>query len=173
MKINSTKLLFLYRSILFKKIKFTTNNKKIENIVNALNIKEKKERIKYVYKEGIKVVNNYYSKDLCKFKNGRCIVQRNNPNNKHVNGCCIICPIVTNKGCPSENLSCKLIYCKTALQNMKTLKFNDIKILKCLPITSRLILRADFFLTKEEIIDDIDKGILIWIFRVIKRKIKN
>ncbi len=171
MKIKNTKLLFLYRSPLFKNIYFTTDKKELNTIVTALNIKTQKERIEYIYEEGLKVIKKYYSKDLCQFINGRCIVQRNDPTNKHVNGCCLRCPICGSKGCPSENIACKLIYCKTALNNMKTLKYKDIKILKCLPITKRLILQANFFITKEEIIDDMDKGIIVWIFRVIKRKL--
>ena len=140
MLINITKLLFLYRSILFKKTRFTTNNKELTKIVKALNIKKQKERITYVYDEAIKEVNKYYSKDLCQFIGNKCIAQRKN-NSNHVDGCCYRCPINTTTGCPTASLNCKLIYCKTAIKNMKKLKFSDIKILKCLSPIQRLILR--------------------------------
>ena len=172
MEIKSTKLLFLYRSILFKKISFTTDKKELKTIVNALNIKKQNERNKYVYEEAIRVLNKYYQKDLCQFIDGRCIVQRKDPTNTRVNGCCFRCPIVTDKGCPSENIACKLIYCKTSLKNFKLLKFNNIKILKCLPITKRFIILGDFFITKEEVIDDINHSIIVWLWRVFIRKIK-
>ena len=164
--INNTKLLFLYRSILFKNIYFKTNNKKLNNIVKALNTKNKKERIAYVYEEAIKEINTYYSKDLCQFINGKCIVQRTT-NSNHINGCCFKCPIVTNKGCPSSNFACKLIYCKTAIGNMKKINFNDVTILKCLSIPQRLVILSDFFVKKEEIIEDANKGLIITILKKI------
>ena len=41
MELKNTKLLFLYRSILFKFIKFETKDKNLKPIVKALNIKNK------------------------------------------------------------------------------------------------------------------------------------
>ena len=80
--INNTKLLFLYRLSIFKLFTFKTNNEELKTIVKALNIKKRKNRIKYVYEEAIKVINNYYYMDLCKFKDNKCIVQRKNKSNK-------------------------------------------------------------------------------------------
>ena len=158
--INNTKLLFLY-----------TNNKNIKNITNALNIKNKKERITYVYEEAIKEINNYYREDLCQFIDRKCIVQRTT-NSTHIDGCCYRCPICTDKGCPSSNFACKLIYCKTAIGNMKRLNFNDVKILKCLSIPQRLIILSDFFITKEEVIEDTNKGLLRTICKRLLKAIK-
>ncbi len=112
--INNTKLLFLYRLSIFKSFTFKTDNKDLKIIVEALNIKRRKDRIKYVYEEAIKVINKYYYMDLCKFKDNKCIVQRKNKSNT-ISGCCRTCLILTDKGCPSNNLTCKLLYCKTAL----------------------------------------------------------
>ena len=169
-KIMNTKLLFLYRSIFFRKVKFETSNKDLRIIVNALNIKNKKNRIMYVYDEAIKYINNYYREDLCKFIDGKCIAQRNNCS-EHVDGCCYRCPIVTDKGCPSSNFACKLIYCKTAIGNMKRLNFNDVKILKCLSIPQRIVILTDFFSTREEILKDVNRGLLITVCKYIfKRK---
>ena len=173
-ELKNTKLLFLYRSKLFYFIKFNTKKESLEDIVYALNIKNKKERINYVYDKGIQIVNKYYEKDLCKFKDGKCIVQqKNNPDS--FNGCCRICNLVTNKGCPTVNLACKLVYCKTALQNMKALKLRDIKILKCLSISQRIILKTDVFSTKEEVLKDLYYGIIFYgirnVFSELKRKI--
>jgi len=169
--IKNTKLLFLYRTPFFKKTKFKTDNKELKNIVKALNIKDKKERITYIYNETVKALNEYYSDDLCNFINGQCIVQRENKKGKF-NGCCRLCPFVTNKGCPSENISCKLIYCKTAIKNIKLIKISDIKITKCLNPLKRLVLRGNFFITKEEFIDDLCKSIITYPFKTIKRDIK-
>lgn len=172
MKINlkNTRLLFLYRSILFRKVKFKTDNNELRNIVNALNIKNKKNRIMYVYDEAIKYINNYYKDDLCKFIDGKCIAQRLS-NSNHIDGCCYRCPIVTDKGCPSSNFACKLIYCKTAIVNMKRLNFNKVKILKCLSINQRIVILTDFFSTREEILEDANKGLFRTVLKYIfKRK---
>lgn len=170
--INNTKFLFLYRLSIFKLFTFKTNNKELKNIVNALNIKKRKERIKYVYDEAIKIINIYYSDDLCKFKDNKCIAQRKN-NSKTISGCCRTCPILTDKGCPSVNITCKLLYCKTALQNLKALKISNISILKCLSLSQRLILKTDFYATKEQIINDLYYGIFSYCFRSTFREIKN
>ena len=117
-KIKNTRLIFLYRSIFFKFkfINFYTNNNELKTIVNALNIKSRKKRIEYVYEESIKFLNLYYKDDLCKFEGNKCIVQRKT-NSNWINGCCMTCPLVTEKGCPSSNITCKLIYCNEAKKN--------------------------------------------------------
>ena len=174
-KLKNTKLLFIYRSFLFNLVKFSAENNELEDIANALNIKNKRKRIKYVYDKAILIINKYYDKDLCKFKNGKCIVQQKS-NSESFNGCCKACYLVTKNGCPTVNLSCKLVYCKTALQNMKALKLRNIDILKCLSITQRLILKSDVFSTKEKVLNDVYYGIVIYgiksVFSEIKRKIK-
>ncbi len=170
MKVNGTKLLFLYSTFLFKKVNFTCSKKELNNIVDALNIKNKRNRIKFIYDEAVKYINKYYSKNLCKFIEGKCIVQRM-MGSSNINGCCMRCPLVTDKGCPSSNLMCKLVYCKTALGNMNLLKFTSIKILKCLSIKERVILCSSFMLDKEQVIDDMSVGYVRWLFRsLFKRK---
>ena len=157
MGIKNTKLLFIYRSFLFKFVNFETKDSELKNIVQALNIKNRKQRIEYVYDEAIKCINKYYSDDLCQFKNKQCIAQRKEGKNK-INGCCRECPLVTESGCPSSNLACKLIYCKTALGNLKLLRLRDIPILKCLSIFQRVILKGGFFQNRETILNDLYYG---------------
>ncbi len=50
---------------------------------------------------------------------------------------------------------------------------SDINILKCLSLTQRIILKTDFYSTKEEIINDLYYGILLYGFRSFYREIKN
>lgn len=150
---------------------FKTNSKKYEKYVKALNIKNKRQRYEYIYDEALREINKYYKDDLCDFKNNQCIAQRKAGNGK-INGCCRFCPIVTEKGCPSQNFSCKLIYCETALKGLKLLKLREIKILRCLPISKRLILKGDFFVTKEEVLNDLSLGLIIFSFKTIFRNIK-
>lgn len=173
-EVKNLKLLFIYRLCFFKKVNFVTKNNNYSNIVNALNIKNNRKRIEYVYDEAIKHINKYYSNDLCKFENNQCIVQRNNKSDK-INGCCMRCHLLTENGCSSINLPCKLIYCKTALGNVKLLKFSEIEILKCLSFERRMILRASFFNTRDEILNDMTYGFFYIIFRwfvknIFKRK---
>ncbi len=170
MELRNTKLLFLYRSFLFRLVKFETKNNTLKTIVNALNIKKRKQRIEYVYDEAVKYINDYYKEDLCQFKNNQCIAQRKS-NNKKINGCCRVCPLVTDKGCPSSNLACKLIYCKTALKNLKLLKIRDIQVLKCLSIFQRLTLKGSFFQTREEIIKDLYYGPIYSSFKTIFKEL--
>jgi len=169
--LKSTRLLWLYRSFIFKNTKFFSKNKELETIVNALNIKNRIKRIEYVYEKAIEYINKYYSEDLCKFENNQCIVQRN-LGTGHINGCCRTCSLVTSKGCPSNNLSCKLIYCKSALGNIKLLSVWKIPILRCLSIGQRLILRGDFFNTKEEIIKDLNYGLCYWMLKELWKDIR-
>ncbi|MBQ2872614.1 MAG: hypothetical protein IJE89_01280 [Bacilli bacterium] len=170
-EVKSTRFLFLYRSFLFNGVFFYTNDKDLDTVAKALNIKNKKQRIEYVYDEGVKYINKYYSNDLCRFENGQCIAQRRDGVG-HTNGCCRHCPIVTDRGCPSSNLSCKLIYCKTALGNVKLLRLRDIPILKCFSITKRMILKASFYYTKEEILKDLNYGILYSSLRMLCNELK-
>ena len=168
-KLKSTKLLFLYRSFLFKKVRFVTGDKSLSKMVKALNIKTRKKRIEYVYDEAIKYINKYYSEDLCLFENNQCIVQRMT-NSKNINGCCRGCHLVTDSGCVTDNLVCKLVYCKTALGNLKLLKFYQIPILKCLSLSQRLILRGSFFNTREEILNEMNYGLIYNIIKILRNK---
>jgi len=171
MELKNTKLLFVYRGILFKFVNFHTKDDKLKNIVNALNIKKRKQRIEYVYDEAISYINEYYSNDLCKFVNNKCIAARKYKIDR-INGCCRLCIHQNNTGCKVNNLSCKLFYCKAALENIKELNINDIEILKCLNKKQRFILKSDYFSTREEVINDSYYGIVIATIRMCYRQIK-
>ena len=167
--IKDTKLLFIYRIIPFNLVKFKTNKKEYKKIATALNIRDKKERIEYIYDEAIKEIDKYYSKDLCKFKEGRCIYQRYLKTNR-VNGCCRSCHLSTDRGCPTTNLPCKMIYCDYVLKNIKKLYYKDIKILKCLSLKQQILLRSNFYSTKEEIIKDLKYGAIYSCIREVKKE---
>ena len=171
MEVKSTKLLFLYHSFLFRFVKFETKNNDLKNIVQALNIKRRKARIEFVYDEAIKYINKYYSKDLCRFIDNRCIAARKYKKDR-LNGCCRLCAYQNNTGCKVNNLSCKLFYCKAALENIKELNINDIEILKCLNKRQRFILKSDFFSKREDVINDLYYGVLIATIRVSYRLVK-
>ena len=171
MKLKSTKLLFLYRSFLFRFVKFETDNEKLENIVKALNIKNRKQRIEFIYAEMIKSISNYYKEDLCQFKNNQCIAQRKNKSN-YTTGCCRLCLYKTGGDCLVNNVACKMFYCNAALKNFKELKYNDLELFKVLSITNQFMLKSDYFTKEEDVIKDLNYGILIGTLRVTYRFIK-
>ena len=69
-------------------------------------------------------------------------------------------------------MPCKLLYCKTALGNMKSLKLRDISILKTLPLGSLIILKTSYFNNKETILNDLYYGIIIYIIKYLYREFK-
>lgn len=159
MELKNTKLIFLYKTFIFKKTTFKTSKEELKDIVTALNIKERKKRIKYIYEETVKYLNNYYSNDFCKFINNQCIAQRLNKVSD-INGCCKHCKNVGSKGCTTSNIGCKLIYCKTSIKNFKLIKLKEIPILKCFSLRQKLILKMDVMCKKEEILKDLNYGII-------------
>ncbi|MEE3343135.1 MAG: hypothetical protein VZS44_03505 [Bacilli bacterium] len=166
--IKDTKLLFIYRLMPFNIVKFKTNKKEYQKIVKFLNIKNKRKRIEYIYDEAIKEIDKYYPKDLCDFKDGRCIYQRYLKTDR-VNGCCRSCHLSTDKGCPTTNLPCKIIYCSYINKKIKPLKYKDINILKCLSLKQQLILKGNFYSTREEIINDLHYGFIYSCIHEIKK----
>lgn len=95
-------------------------------------------------------------------------------NNKHHNGCCRTCKYQTSNGCQEKNLACKLFFCSYVKDKYKTLDFNDIIILKMLNINQRIIIKDDYFSTKEEVLKDLSySSLVIGTFRIFYRLIQN
>lgn len=127
----------------------------IDYIVNALNIKNRKKRITYIYDSSCKLIDdNTKNSNICGFKNGKCYVQRN-LNNEKCNGCCRKCLYQTNKGCPTKNLSCKLFNCSEVTSRYNTIKYDDLKILKLLSLKNRIIIKSDYFSRREDVLKDL------------------
>ena len=161
------KKLFFYKYYHFTHFKIKNNIKSsnLTIITNYLNIKKRRDRITYLYDETIKYLNDYYHEDLCKFVDNKCFVQRKRKDNSKY-GCCFDCKLVQeNKGCPTSNVSCKLLYCKPALKNIRKLRLKDIDFLKCYSIFQLFILKFDFYSTREQIINDLNFGLIYWLFR--------
>ena len=75
----------LYKRLIYRNTIFKTNSKDIDiqRIIKGLNIKNRKERITYVFDESCKMLDNQTKNiNICGFdKNKQCIVQRNNKSN--------------------------------------------------------------------------------------------
>lgn len=169
------KYMFFYRSILGRFIHFKSQDSylPIDCIVKALNIKNRRKRITYIYDTLCKQIDTYYQdKNLCDFQHDRCFVQRREM--KYKNGCCRLCKYFKKDGCSTSNFTCKMFYCVSAQKKMRPLEFSDLPLLKCFSIRQRFLLRHDFFSSREDIISDLWwESIFINLFRIYPRFISN
>ncbi|MBR3898194.1 MAG: hypothetical protein IKJ43_02805 [Bacilli bacterium] len=157
------KKLPLYRSLFYKKVTFESNNENIKQIIKALNIKKRKERITYVYDTACKNIDNHYNnKNICGFKNNKCYVQQK-LNDGNINGCCRWCLYQSNNGCKTSNLTCKLFTCSEVEKRCKVITFDDLSILKILTKRQRLIAKTNYFTKRESFIRDLYIGsFVVW-----------
>lgn len=156
-------LLPLYKSIIYRFVKFQTDSDDIQDriIVNALNIKNRKQRITYIYDSTCDLIDNANGENICGFKNCQCYVQRSTNNGKKY-GCCRKCKYKTDTGCPSKNLACKLFNCSEVYCRRKVIKYNDLKVLKILSIRQRMIVKSDYFSLREDVLKDLYSYSIIW-----------
>lgn len=171
--------IWLYKGIFYKNVNFilknNTENKSYDSVINALNIKKYKKRIEYIYDAICEEIDNYNSANNinCEFKDGQCMVQHGS---SLCNGCCLACPLQTSKGCPSKNVTCKMFVCSEVKKKYNTLKYKDLKVLKCLSLRNNIIIRDNFFVTRESFLNTLYWGSLIIyctkitinLFRIIK-----
>lgn len=173
---NFYKRLWLYRSILYRKVIFDFNspNYDISSFINALNIKNRRKRIEYIYDTACDELDNFYKdKNMCEFKNNQCYIQRKLNNNKF-NGCCRMCIHQSSKGCTTKNLACKLFYCSEVRKKHKVLTIDDIRIIKLFSIRQRYILKNNYFTSRKEILNDLYIGsIMIVLFKYCYRIVRN
>lgn len=167
--------LFFYRSFCCRFVHFSCKNCviPIDSIVFALNIKNRKKRITYIYDTLCHQIDLFYQdKNLCDFQHGRCLVQRQNM--KYKNGCCRLCKFATPNGCSTNNFTCKMYYCYSVREKNKTLVQNDLPLLRCLSIRQRFLLRHDFFSSRENVISDLWwESVFINLFRIYPRFLSN
>lgn len=147
----------VYKSILFYNTFFCVENnineEMIDYIINALNIKKRKERICYIYDTSCKFIDSN-SIGICGFKDGKCYLQQEKNDGK-CNGCCRKCMYQTNKGCSTSNISCKLFNCSHVTSRHKVIEYKDLKILKVLSLKNRFIIKSDYFSKREDVLKDL------------------
>ncbi len=163
-----------YKTILYRNTKLVTNidDEECKAIVEALNIKNRRKRIEFIYDYCCNKIDNYYSgKNICGFIGNKCVNQQS-PNCTYKNGCCRLCIHQSEFGCKTKNLTCKLFYCSSVTKKHKVITFNDLKILKLFSLRQRLMVRDSFFSTREQIISDLYIGsIIIFGLRIAIREI--
>lgn len=169
------KKLPLYRSFPFRFINFDikTDNEELESIVTALNIKNTRNRVAFVYDKTCEIVDKFYKgKNICGFKNGQCRVQKNKRSDK-MNGCCRYCKYQSDRGCTTANIACKFFNCDEVRKDNDVLEFDDVAILKVLNKRQRTLLRSDYFSKRENVIDDVSLGLFLGTAKMYMRLIKN
>ena len=164
----------IYKRIFYINTFFETNNDEIKKIIDILNIKNRKKRITYIYDSACKYIDDYWDgKNVCGFKNGRCYAHQY-PGCKYKNGCCRKCVYQSSKGCVTSNLTCKLYYCSEVIKRYEVPTMKSIKITKLLSWRQRIILKHDYFSSREEVLKDlyIDSTIIFTI-RLLYRWLTN
>ena len=168
-------LLPLYKSFLFYFVKFKPSSNltpQTKLVIKGLNIKNSRKRITYVYDKCCDIIENQEKgQNVCGFVNKQCFKQRVE-NKGEMYGCCSpLC--VTENGCTTKNLSCKLIFCKEAKEKYKVLEYKDLILLKLLSLKNRLIVWSDFYSTREEVLGDLYcYTITFTLYRIAFRRIK-
>lgn len=167
----------IYKSILYYntlfEVKNNINEKNIDYITNALNMKNRKKRIEYVYDQSCKLIDRKNQGiNICGFENGKCWVQRKIKNGK-CNGCCRKCIYQTSNGCSTKNLSCKLFNCTEVRSRYNVIIYNDLKLLRLLSKKNQIIIKSDYFSKREDVLKDLYSYSLIYsTFRIVYRLIR-
>lgn len=178
MLITDKKYIFIpiYKSIFFKFCNFETKSNDIQDIivVKALNIKNRKKRITFIYDSTCNYIDNFYNNEnICGFKNCQCYIQRKNDKNLKY-GCCRKCLYKSDKGCTTKNIACKLFNCSEVSCRRKVITYKDLKILKLLSLRQRTIIKSDFFSLREDVLKDLySYSIFYSTIRITIRLIRN
>lgn len=166
------KKLPLFRSLFYKKITFICNDNKynLDKIINALNIKNRKKRLTYIFDTACCQIDEHYNvKNLCGFKNGKCYSHQKLKKD-YYNGCCRWCLNQSSKGCKTTNLTCKLFVCSEIEKRCKVINFEDLKVLKLLTKRQRAIVKSNYFTKRESFINDLYIGsFVLWEIKQVFR----
>ena len=166
------KILFLYKTLFYRNVFFSCKVnplfKDVKSIIEALNIKNRKKGIEYIYDYSCSYIDNYCEKkDFCKFKSNKCL---NQYKTEYENGCCRGCRYQSKKGCVTSNLTCKLFYCSSVKEHNIIITLKDLKILKLFSLRQKTIVKHDFFVSRETMLKDLYLGgIIIFTFKTIFR----
>jgi len=150
-------------------------NEEIRIAEEATKILDTAKRNEYIYNYVFSVLDEIWKKNNpCKFCNDKCINHVENGGKlKRLDGCCYSFEYEHNffkmdllknrqqckylgkdKMCKTQNLSCKLYTCDAIKSRNFKIKIRDFILLKCFFDTKQLlVLKHNFFFSKEEILD--------------------
>lgn len=167
----------LYKGKEYKKESNIKEIRQITQVIEALNIKDKKKRLKFIYNKACDILDDdFYGKNVCGFKNNKCLKDRTK-NNK-CDGCCRCsdnnkhCKYLINHICSTRCLACKFYICSIIKNKGYKYKVNDILVLKyLLNWKQKIMIYSDFFMTVDEVVYDLYKNNIVkWAFRRYKEK---
>lgn len=166
----------LYEGKYYEKEKLDKNIREITQLAEALNIKDKKQRLSYIYNKACDLLDSdFYGKNICNFKNNKCLHDRKDENK--YDGCCQSnngkhCKYLKNHKCEVRCLACKFHICKELIKLGYKYRVNDILVLKyLLNFKQKIIVYLDYFMSEEEVLEDIYKNsIILWVLKKEKDK---
>lgn len=139
------------------KIKFNTDDFWLNNIANAINIKDIEKRYSFIYDTVCDYIDEkYLNCNYCEFKDDICKYFRENNELEHKNGCCYsddrggLCKYLKNHKCSIKSISCKLYACPVLRKNKINFKMKDIPLIKYFfNIRQKYYIKYSFFKDKE------------------------
>lgn len=163
-----------YRSLLYRFTKFSIDSavhkEELQDLQEALNIKNRRKRISFLYDRACDIIDEYNAKhgvSCCYSSEGIC---EDPKHQKKKNGCCFLCYLQSPSGCPTRNLSCKLYFCDHMCKKYRPLTMDDIDLLRMFSWSEREIIKSNVFIKRETYIDLLCLGsyLLFCIYSVIK-----
>ena len=146
----------------------------IETALKALEITDKKEQYTLIYENVCDYLDNQFrEKNICDFKNDKCIANRENKTAHSIMGCCYsfeyagffspqfikneqLCKYQQNRNCTTKCITCKLFTCKYLKEKGIKFDLHKILLLECFfNKKQHSILTSNFFKTEEEIINNL------------------
>ena len=133
------------------------------HIEKALNIKNKKERYEYLYDVVCDYLDSCFrGKNLCEFKNDKCLGDRNKKFEKSC-GCCNgknrgTCKYLVNGSCSIKCMGCKLFTCPSLRKKGIKFRIKDIPLLNYFfNLRQKEVLAYTIFTPRDEVIERLIK----------------
>ncbi len=154
----------------------SVHTEELQDLSKALNIKNRRKRITYIYDRACDIIDSYNEKNgiCCRYNDQGICEDPKHQTRK--NGCCCHCYLQSSSGCPDRNLSCKFYFCDHICKKFKPLTMEDIDLLKMFTVSQREIIKNNVFVTRKTYIKLLCLGsyLLFCMYSVIKfYRIKN
>ena len=171
---------FEYKGKLYdKEIKDNKEIRQISLLVEACNIKKRKERIRFIYDASCDLLDDdFYGCNLCQFKNNQCFVNRMHKNS--LDGCCrsrdnkSACKYLVKHKCTNRNLTCKIHICSYMKKRGYSYKLNDILMIKYLySWKQKIFCYFNLFISKEDYLKDLyHNSFILWALKFRRHGIR-
>lgn len=160
----------------------------------VISMQTNKEKYEFIYDNVCRLLDNeFYCKNICDFKNDKCIASRSGRSCHEKMGCCYsfeyaglfdfrivknvkVCKYLQDKKCSTNNISCKLFTCRYLKEKNICFDSHKILLLECFfNKKQHEIIKSNFFRTREEILDKLlekNKDAYLWYYIFSKYMIK-